>query len=468
MTEDVLEVIHEVVGDKGWIADPAGMASYLAEERGRYTGTANVVVRPASAMEVAEVVRLCARTGLEIVPQGGNTGLVGGSVARGGIVLSTERLTKVREVDTLNHTINVEAGVILADVQRAAEDAGAFFPLSLGAEGRCHIGGTIATNAGGTNVLHYGNVRDLVLGLEVVLPDGQVWDGMRSLRKDNTGYDLKQLFIGSEGTLGIITAAQLKLFPRPVSRETAFVACETVSAALSLFERVREDLGNTLTGVELVARRVLEFGTRHIPGVADPFSAPHPWYLLIELTSPRPDDDLRGGLEKCLGPAFEDGTATDAVLAESIAQGDALWAIREAIPEAQKHEGGSIKHDVAVPVSRVAEFVEKATKAVEGALPGVRVCPFGHMGDGNLHFNLSQPEGMETKAFLARWEEMNRIVHDIAVSMNGTFSAEHGIGMLKKDELAHYRSQVELDLMRTLKRALDPNNIMNPGKVVDS
>ncbi|MEO5337605.1 MAG: FAD-binding oxidoreductase [Magnetospirillum sp. WYHS-4] len=463
----VLDAIRTVVGPRGWIDEASDMESYGGEERGLYRGSCLAVVRPADTAEVAQVLRLCDEAGLAVYPQGGNTGLVGGAVPQGGIVLSTERLSRLRAVDALNHTLTVESGMILADVQRAAEEAGAYFPLSLGAEGSCRIGGNLSTNAGGINVLRYGNARDLVLGLEVVLADGRIWDGLRGLRKDNSGYDLKHLFVGAEGTLGVITAATLKLFPHPVQRETAMAALGSVEAVLDLFKEARDALGGLLTAFELIPRRGLEFAQFHIPGVADPFPTHYPWYVLFEAASPRPGDDLRGTLETILEAAFETGTVADAVLADSLGRRQALWRIRETIPEAQKPEGGSIKHDVAVPISRVAEFMHRATAAVEAAIPGVRVCPFGHVGDGNIHFNLSQPVGADTDAFLARWHEMNRIVHDIAVSLDGTFSAEHGIGLLKKDDLAHYRSPVELELMRSLKRTLDPRNIMNPGKLLD-
>lgn len=463
----VLEAIRAVVGPKGWIDAPAEREPYEGEERGLYRGSCQAVVRPASTAEVAEVVRLCHAARLPVFPVGGNTGLVGGAVPAGGIVLASERLDKVRAVDVLNHTLTVEAGVILADVQRAAEEAGAFFPLSLGAEGSCRIGGNLSTNAGGVNVLRYGNARDLALGLEVVLPDGRLWEGLRGLRKDNSGYDLKDLFIGAEGTLGIITAATLKLFPRPARRETAMACLPSVGAVLDLFSMAREALGGLLSAFEMIPRIGMDFATRHMPGVRDPFGAPHPWYALFEATSPREADDLRSVVESLLAEAFDAGLVLDAVLADSLAQRKTLWHIRECIPEAQKPEGGSIKHDVALPISKVAEFMARATAAIEAAIPGVRVYPFGHIGDGNLHFNLSQPVDGDTDRFLARWEEANRIVHDIAVGLGGTFSAEHGIGLLKKAELAHYRSAVELDLMRTIKRTLDPHNIMNPGKIVD-
>jgi len=460
-----LTALRDAVGDKGWI-DMDAAEPYLVEERGLWRGSAAAVVRPASTDEVAAVVRLCAKAGVPIVPHGGNTGLVGGGLPDGGIVISLARMNQVRAIDALNHTITVDAGCILADIQTAADEAGTLFPLSLGAEGSCRIGGNLSTNAGGVAVLRYGNARDLVLGLEVVLPDGRVWNGLRGLRKDNTGYDLKHLFVGAEGTLGIITAAVLKLYPKPRVTETAMAATATTNDLLELFSRAREHCGDALTAFEMIPRIGLDFVLRNVPDVVDPFAEPHPIYGLMELTSPRPGESLRDALEAVLASALEDGVLIDAVIAESAAQGAALWRIRDSMVEAQKPEGASIKHDVAVPVSRIAEFVAKASAAVEDALDGVRVVAFGHLGDGNLHFNLSQPVGADRDAFLARWGEANRIVHDIAVAMDGSFSAEHGIGTLKRDDLIRYKSVEEVDLMRTVKDALDPNGIMNPGKVL--
>ena len=463
--ESFLTALRDAVGAKGWVDDDAA-EPYLIEERGLWRGTAAAIVRPAATEEVAEVVCLCAASGVPIVAHGGNTGLVGGGVPDGGVVVSLARMNRVRAIDSLNHTITVEAGCILADVQAAADEAGALFPLSLGAEGSCRIGGNLSTNAGGVAVLRYGNARDLVLGLEVVMADGRIWDGLRGLRKDNTGYDLKHLFIGAEGTLGIITGAVLKLYPKPQATETAMVATATADALLDLFSRARDRCGDALTAFEMVPRIGLDFSLRHIPDVVDPFAERHPIYGLLELTSPRPGDALRGDLEAVLSSALEDDLIVDAVIAESAAQGQALWRIREAMVEAQKPEGGSIKNDVAVPVSRIAEFLAQATAAVEAAVPGVRVVAFGHLGDGNLHFNLSQPADIDRDVFMDRWGEVNRIVHDIVVAMNGSFSAEHGIGTLKRDDLIRYKSAEEVDLMRAVKRALDPNDIMNPGKVL--
>lgn len=438
------------------------------EERRRFHGRCAAVVRPATSEELAQVVRICAAARVPVVPQGGNTGLVGGGVPDGGILLSTARLDRIREVDPVNRTMTVEAGVILSRVQAAADEAGALFPLSLAAEGSCQIGGNLATNAGGIQVLRYGNARDLVLGLEVVLADGRIWDGLTGLRKNNTGYDLKQLFLGSEGTLGIITAAVLKLFPKPKVTETALAAVKDAASAIALFHRLTDVAGDALTAFELMARRPIEFCLRHIPGTADPFVEAHPYYALIKLTSPRAGDPLAATLEAVLCDAMETGHVVNAVIAASEAQAHGLWRLRESIPEAQKHEGGSIKNDISVPVSQVPAFIERATQAVEAAVPGIRVCAFGHIGDGNIHFNLSQPPGADAQHFLRDWERLERLVCDVAHDLGGSFSAEHGIGRLKRDSLRRYKTPVELDLMRRLKVALDPDGILNPNKVLPS
>lgn len=463
---EVLRRIRAVVGERGWIEAGEDLSPYLREERGLFVGRCAAAVRPASTAEVAEVVRLCAEAGVAVVPHGGNTGLVGGGVPRGGIVLSTARLDRIRAIDAANRTMTVEAGAILADVQAAADGANALFPLSLAAEGSCRIGGNLATNAGGINVLRYGNARELVLGLEVVLPDGQIWDGLHGLRKNNTGYDLKQLFLGSEGTLGVITAAVLKLFAKPRSSETALVAVTSLDAAVDLFQRINDAAGDALSAFELIPRLAVEFCVAHIPGCSDPFTAPHPWYVLLRLTSPRRNDPLRDALEAALGDAFEIGCVADAVVAQNETQALDLWRMRESIPEAQKHEGGSIKNDVSLPLSRVPEFIDQASGAVEAAMPGIRVCAFGHLGDGNIHFNLSQPRGMDRAVYMAQWDRLERIVSDIAASLDGSFAAEHGIGELKRESLLRYKSDVEIELMRRLKRTLDPGGIMNPGKVL--
>ncbi len=467
--DETLDRIKDAVGAKGYIDDAAGMAPYLREDRGLWHGAAKLVTRPASTAEVAQVVRLCAASRLPIYPQGGNTGLCGGAVPDSegrGIVLSLGRMNKVRDLDATNFTITVEAGVILADVQRAAAEADRLFPMSLGAEGSCQIGGNLSTNAGGIAVLRYGNMRDLTLGLEVVLADGTVWDGLRGLRKDNTGYDLKQLFIGGEGTLGIITAATLKLFPKPREIETAFLALARVEDAMALFARARAATGDQLTAFELIPRIGLDIAMTHIPNVHDPLANPHPWYVLLELSSSLAGRGLRQALDDFLAAALEENLIEDGTIAQSAAQARDLWRIREGMVEAQKPIGAVIKHDVAVPVSKVATFIAKASDAVARHTAGVRVIPFGHVGDGNIHFNLAQPVGGDGAAFTADTHAINEIVHDIAAALDGSISAEHGIGILKRDELPRYKPAVALDLMRRVKRALDPDGIMNPGKLL--
>ncbi|MGE4065059.1 MAG: FAD-binding oxidoreductase [Rhodospirillaceae bacterium] len=470
LDQPFLDRLIAIVGPAACIRDESAMAPYLHEERGLYRGKAALVVRPADTAELAEVVRTCAAAQVPIVPQGGNTGLCGGAAPHedaSEIIVSLGRMNKVRAIDPINFTMTVEAGCILAEVQRAAAEKNCLFPLSLGAEGSCQIGGNIATNAGGINVLRYGNTRDLVLGLEVVLPDGRVWNGLRALGKDNTGYALRQLFVGAEGTLGIVTAAVLKLFPRPAETATAMCAVNTLEDATQLLNRARALSGDAVTAFEVIPRIGLEMCMRHIAGVTDPLQAPHPWYVLIEFSTSRPDAGVRASFETLLETAFGEEIITDAVIAESLEQRNNLWRIRESLPEAQKHEGGSIKHDIAVPVSAVPAFIAQGTELIAAHFPGARPVPFGHLGDGNIHFNISQPVGADKTAYLAQWSEMNRLVHDLVVRMNGSFSAEHGIGRLKVGEMKHYKDPVELDLMRRLKHALDPANLMNPGKVVE-
>jgi D-lactate dehydrogenase (cytochrome) len=463
-----IERIKAAVGPRGWIADPRDQEPYLVEARGLYRGATRLVVRPGSTAEVAAVVRICAEAKLPIVPQGGNTGLVGGGVPPEdghNIVLALGRMNRIRAIDPVNFTMTVEAGCILADLQQAAVEADRLFPLSLGAEGSCQIGGNLSTNAGGIAVLRYGNTRELTLGLEAVLPDGRIWDGLRGLRKDNTGYDLKQLFIGGEGTLGIITGATIKLFPKPREVETAFLGLGKIEHAMSLFAEARAATADQLTAFELIPRAALDLALTHVPGTIDPLAELHPWYVLLEMSSSESDSGIRGLLERLLGQALEKSLVGDGVIAKSGAQAKELWRIREAIVEAQNYSG-SIKHDVAVPVSRVAEFINRAALLVTERLPGIRPMAFGHVGDGNIHFNLTQPEGADRDAYLVRWQEFNDIVHGVVRELDGSISAEHGVGRLKRDEITHYKSPLEIELMRRIKRAFDPDGIMNPGKLV--
>ena len=462
-----LASLSERIGAAYVLTGAADLEPHLVEGRGLYRGTAHALIRPGTTEEVAAAVGIAAAHGLPIVPHGGNTGLVGGGTPDQALVLSLDRLNRFRDIDPVNMTMTAEAGCILKTVQDKAADAACLFPLSLGAEGSCTIGGNLSTNAGGTAVLRYGNTRELCLGLEVVLADGRVLNDLNRLRKNNTGYDLRNIFIGAEGTLGIITAAVLKLFPQPRSRATAWLGVNSAQDGLVLYNRLRTAAGDTLTGFEFMYGIVLDYVTRNIPGTSSPLGEAHPHYILIELSSPDPEIDLAARLETLLGAAFEDGLVQDAVIAASEAQAKALWHLRESMSEAQKFEGGSIKHDVAVPVSSVADFLVEATAACERALAGIRVAAFGHFGDGNIHFNLSQPLGADKAAFLAQWAQFNQIVHTIVAGMGGSISAEHGIGLVKKDELPHYKDAVALDLMRTLKRTLDPGNILNPGKIFD-
>jgi FAD/FMN-containing dehydrogenase len=444
-------------------------SAYLREWRGKFTASALAVLRPASTAETAAMVRLCASHGAAIVPQGGNTGLVGGSVPfknEQAVIISLDRMSAIRELDAANNTITVDAGCILADIQQAADQADRFFPLSLGAEGSCRIGGNISTNAGGVLTLRYGNTREQVLGLEVVLADGQVWDGLNSLRKNNTGYDLKQLFIGAEGTLGIITGACLKLQPKPAGRVTAMLGFTSPADAITCLNRLQAETGSQLQAFEIMARPCLELAFKHFDNCRDPFAEPQPWYGLAETTSGRGAEELTEQAEQGLADLIEAGIVTDAVLAQNEGQRGDFWHLREAIVEAQRLEGGSIKHDIAVPVSRIAAFIEEGTKLVHELMPGIRPTVFGHIGDGNLHFNMMQPEAMAKDAYLARWDEITAPVHKLVMRYGGSFSAEHGVGRLKTGDMALYKSPVELKMMRAVKAALDPENRMNPGKVL--
>jgi FAD/FMN-containing dehydrogenase len=463
-----LDQLRSIVGPPHLITADSEMTPYLVERRNLYHGRASAIVRPGSVAEVAAVVALCDATGTSIVPQGGNTGLVGGQIpnASGGqIVLSLTRLDALREVDLSSGTMTVEAGMTLAAVQAAADAVDRIFPLSLASEGSCTIGGNLATNAGGTAVIAYGNARDLVLGLEVVLADGRILASLGKLRKDNTGYDLKDLFIGSEGTLGVITAAVVKLFPRPRSVVTAFLGLDSPAEAVDSLLQIQQKMGGAIRSFELLPRIGLDFVLAHTPGSRDPLSQTHPWYVLVELAS-QSQENLLQQSEQLLATALDDGLITDAVIAASLEQARRMWQIREALSEVQRLEGGSIKHDVSVPIARIAGFIESATRAVVAAVPGGRVLAFGHIGDGNIHFNLSQPIGAQTQRFLARSAEISDIVHAIVLDNQGSIAAEHGIGQLKRELLAKVKDPVALDVMRSLKRALDPHNILNPGKVL--
>lgn len=464
MPPDLIARFASLVGERDVLDDDAA-APRLVEPRGLYKGRAALVMTPRSTEETAAIVRLAYETGTAIVPQGGNTGLVGGQTpdaSGGAILLSTTRLDRIRETSPDENLMVVEAGVTLSRVQEAAEAIDRLFPLSLGAEGTCTIGGNIATNAGGTGVVAYGNTRDLVMGVEAVLPDGRIWNGLRRLRKDNTGYDLKHLFIGSEGTLGIVTAAVVKLFPAPREIATAFVGLSSPHAALELFRLARARAGQALTGCELMPRIGLEFVIDHMAGARDPLGEPHPWYVLLELSSPL-EVGLAETLEAVLAQAFEDEIVSDAAIAASVDQSQDFWRLRLGLSAAQGRAGGSIKHDVSTPLSRVADFIVEATEAVERHLSGARVVAFGHLGDGNIHFNVSQPLGLDKKEYLNGWDEMNRIVHDIVAAYGGSIAAEHGVGRLKRGLLKGVKSEVELDLFRTVKQALDPKGLFNPG-----
>jgi FAD/FMN-containing dehydrogenase len=470
---DQLQALRASVGPAN-VLTGADAEPYSVDWRERYRGRALAVVRPGSTDEVAAVVRVCAETGIAIVPQGGNTGLCGGATpdASGrAIVLSLRRLDRIRAIDTDNDTIEVEAGCVLQTVQQAAREAGRLFPLSLAAEGSCTIGGNLATNAGGTQVLRYGNMRELALGLEVVTADGEVWHGLRGLRKDNTGYDLRDLFIGSEGTLGVITAATLKLFPLPVARCTALLALDSIAAAVTMLGRARAGFGAALTGFELIERHCLRLVTECFPQQRLPFDGPAAnasWYVLLELSDSESESHARERFEVVLGAAIEAGVVADAVIAQSLAQSHALWHLRESIPLAEKQSGKSIKHDVSIPVSRMTEFVEGTNAALQAAFPGIVNVIFGHLGDGNLHYNVARGAAWTEEQLLARQEDVYALVHDRVHAVGGSISAEHGIGQLKRDALPRYKGAVEMALMHKIKAALDPAGRMNPGKVLVS
>lgn len=465
LSPELIARFAAIVGEKYAVIDPTDIAPYLTEERMLYQGHSALVLRPGSTAEVAAICKLANETRTALVPQGGNTGLVGGQTPHHGeVVISLKRLDRVRELDAQSNTMTCEAGVVLLNAQQKAADVDRLFPLSLGAEGSCTIGGNLSTNAGGNTAIAYGVARDLVVGLEVVLADGRILNGLSKLKKDNTGYDLRNIFIGAEGTLGIITAAVLKLFPKPRAVETAFIGLKSPADALTLLGIAQAEASGSVTSFELLPEMTIDFCVRHGHGIRDPMPTRFPWYVLMELSSSSPT--LRDTLEAILARGMEAGLVDDAVIATSIEHRRAFWNLRDFVTHSQKPEGGSIKHDVSVPVADVPEFIARASEAVVKLIPGSRPFPFGHLGDGNIHFNVSQPIGGDKQAFLDRWHEVNDVVHGVAMEYGGSISAEHGIGYMKRDELPLVKDPVAMQVMRSLKATLDPNGILNPGKVV--
>ncbi|QIO35655.1 FAD-binding oxidoreductase [Bradyrhizobium sp. 1(2017)] len=465
LAPELIEQFRKIVGQRHAITDAADIEAYVTEERNLFHGRSPLVLRPGSTAEVSEICKLASAHNIALVPQGGNTGLVGGQTPHNGeVVVSLRRLDKIREVDTASNTMTCEAGVVLQIAQAKASEVDRLFPLSLGAEGSCTIGGNLSTNAGGTAALAYGVAREMALGLEVVLADGRVLNVLSKLKKDNTGYNLHNLFIGAEGTLGIITAATLKLFPKPRSIETAFVGLKSPAAALKLLTISQGEAANALTSFELLSEMAVDFSVRHGIDVRDPLAEKHPWYVLMELSSP--GEDARTPLETILTRAMEEDIVDDAVIAANLTQRNDFWKLREEMSAAQKPEGGSIKHDISVPIAAVPEFIAEADAAVVKLIPGARPVPFGHLGDGNLHYNVSQPVGADTADYLARWHDVNAVVFAIVLRMGGSISAEHGIGVLKRDELPEVKDKTAIELMRAIKAVLDPHGIMNPGKVL--
>jgi D-lactate dehydrogenase (cytochrome) len=466
LSPDLIARLTAIVGDKYAVTDASELAPYLTEERNLFHGRSPQVLRPASTAEVSAICKLATEHRIALVPQGGNTGLVGGQTPHNGeVVVSMRRMDKIRELDTASNTMTVEAGAVLQTIQRRADEADRFFPLSLGAEGSCTIGGNLSTNAGGTGALAFGVARDMALGLEVVLADGRILNGLSKLKKDNTGYDLRNLFNGAEGTLGIITAAVLKLFPKPHAVATAFVGLKSPADALKLLAISQAEAAGSLTGFELIAEICVDMCVKHGIDVRDPLLQRHRWYVLMEVSSSR--DDAAATVEAILGRGMADGIVEDAAIAASLQQRAAFWKLRETIPAAQKPEGGSIKHDISVPVAAVPAFIAEADAAVVKLIPGARPVPFGHVGDGNIHYNVSQPvSGMTAQEFLDRWHDVNAVVFAIALRMGGSISAEHGIGVLKRDELPNVKDRTAIELMRGIKALLDPLGVMNPGKVL--
>jgi D-lactate dehydrogenase (cytochrome) len=465
LSPELIARFRGIVGDKYAVTDAADIAPYVTEERGLFHGRSPLVLRPGSTAEISAICKLASEHRIALVPQGGNTGLVGGQTPHHGeVVVSTRRMDKIRDIDTASNTMTCESGVVLQIAQQKASEADRLFPLSLGAEGSCTIGGNLSTNAGGTAALAYGVAREMALGLEVVLADGRILNGLSKLKKDNTGYDLRNLFIGAEGTLGIITAATLRLFPKPRAVETAFVGLQSPAQALKLLAISQKEAAGSLTSFELLADIAVDFSVRHGIDIRDPLSSKHPWYVLMELSSSR--EDARAALESILTQGMEDGIVDDAVIAANLSQRSAFWKLRDEMSAAQKPEGGSIKHDISVPVAAVPDFIDEANAAVVKLIPGARPVPFGHLGDGNIHYNVSQPIGGNAADFLGQWHAVNAVVFEIVLRMGGSISAEHGIGVLKRDELPDVKDKVAIELMRGIKAMLDPQGIMNPGKVL--
>ncbi len=465
LSPELIARFRAIVGDKHAFTETADIAPYVTEERGLFQGRSPLVLRPGSTAEVSEICKLATEHKVALVPQGGNTGLVGGQTPHHDeVVVSMRRLDKIREIDTASNTMTCESGVVLQVAQEKASDVDRLFPLSLGAEGSCTIGGNLSTNAGGTSALAFGVAREMALGLEVVLADGRILNALSKLKKDNTGYDLRNLFIGAEGTLGIITAATLKLFPKPRTVETAFAGMKSPDDALKLLSIAQNEAAGALTSFELLSDTAVDFSVRHGIDVRDPLASQHRWYVLMELSSPR--DDARGTLEQILARGMEEAIVDDAVIAANLGQRAAFWKLRDEMSAAQKPEGGSIKHDISVPVAAVPAFIAEANAAVVKLIPGARPVPFGHLGDGNIHYNVSQPIGANAAEFLRRWHEVNALVFEIVLRMGGSISAEHGIGVLKRDELPEVKDKVAIELMRAIKSTLDPLGIMNPGKVL--
>jgi len=466
---DVLDRLRGIVGPAGYLDQPLDLEPYLVDHRGLYHGATPLVLRPDTTLQVSSITRLCHETGTGVVPVGGNTSYCAGATpdADGSqIVLSLARMRRIRAIDPSNYTVTAEAGCVLAEVQAAAAAVDRLFPLSLGSEGSCQLGGNLSTNAGGTAVLRYGMMRDLVLGLEVVLPDGRVLDALKPLRKDNTGYDLRDLFIGAEGTLGVITAATCKLYSRPAGMLTAFVAVRDPQAAVTLLSRLRSYTSDAITTFELVPRIAIDLVLAHIEAAADPLDARHDWYVLLEIGMGRHEAAVRDALESELADAMQDGLIADAAIAASEAQRESFWRLRETIPEAQRREGASVKHDISVTTSELPHFIAEAQGALAQLVPDGRIVAYGHLGDGNLHFNISRPAHATDAEFLELAPRLQRLVHDLVARYGGSFSAEHGIGRVKREELLRYKSPVAIELMRSIKQALDPKGIMNPGKLL--